>query len=200
MLPPERLAKLTFFSFDVAVSSVQWFFTGLTRNAGGSYDDLDIPTASAKVQTVAVAPGGGGRVNYEFKPAIDKPVGTLLSLREESFVAASKPTQEEAIGALLRAENPTLENAETVQCAACHVSTFLVDQRSQLAGYDATKNPFAFKAPGLNLSTKGGSAAAQGGLLRAFGWFGTEAVISQRVVNETANVALEIERRYPSGQ
>jgi hypothetical protein len=195
---PERLEKLTFFSFDVAVSSVQWFFSGLTRKADGSYDDIVIPTASAKLQTVAIAPGGGGRVNYEFKPASDKPTGTLLSLREESFIAASKPAQEEAVGALLRAENPTLENAETVQCATCHVSTFLVEQRSQLAGYDMTKNPFVFKAQVFNLSTKGGSAAAQGGLLRAFGWFGTEAVISQRVVNEAANVALEIEQRYPA--
>ena len=50
----------------------------------------------------------------------------------------------------------------------------------------------------LDLSIAGGKSAETAFTIRALGYLGTEAMISQRVVNETAQTLAELNTRYPA--
>jgi hypothetical protein len=50
----------------------------------------------------------------------------------------------------------------------------------------------------FDLGTGGGQSAETPTTLRALGYLGKQPMISQRVVNDTAQTLTEIERRYPA--
>jgi hypothetical protein len=50
----------------------------------------------------------------------------------------------------------------------------------------------------FDLSVAGGQSAATPRTIRALGYLGTQPMISQRVVNDTAQTLTEIDDRYPA--
>jgi hypothetical protein len=85
---------------------------------------------------------------------------------------------------------------ETVACVTCHVSTIVLNKRASSSAIDPQVLPGYFKSK-FDLSLAGGKSVESALTLRALGYLGTQPMISQRVVNDTAETLTELETRYP---
>ena len=119
-------------------------------------------------------------------------------------VGETTPEHEEVILQELRAmhriENPHTFNPENMDCVSCHVAlsarSWIEKNRSDL-GLQTIADAFAYKNPGYNLENKSTNVHNTQSL-RAFGYFGNELAISQRVINESAAVADQINQYIES--
>jgi hypothetical protein len=137
--------------------------------------------------------------SYTVTPVADVPAGFALAMSSGSFNAATPADQRNAIDALVAAENPLLNTASTVQCVACHVSTYLDGHRAAMAGIDLTSLPSHFTTV-RDVGISQGVSGTNEHSLHAFSWLGSDISISRRAANETAIVLDEIERRFPVPQ
>jgi len=133
--------------------------------------------------------------SYEVKPIADAPAGLLGAITKSMFDAADATKRGEYLGALVAAENPSSHTAETVACVACHVSTIVMSERASSFGIDPLTLPGRYTSK-FDLSTAGGMSTVSRAI-RALGYVGRLPLISQRVVNETAQTLTELEQRYP---
>jgi hypothetical protein len=107
----------------------------------------------------------------------------LPVLTGEGAAAASVAARAAAHEALLRIENPTLESAEVVDCASCHIANRL--RGFMETTFPAATPPATLYAGAIEARRVIGKAEASNQNIRAFGYFETEPVITQRVANET---------------
>ncbi|XGC81313.1 hypothetical protein ACES2L_02300 [Bdellovibrio bacteriovorus] len=98
---------------------------------------------------------------------------------------------ENELRAMYRIENPQAFNPENMDCVSCHVAqiarVWLENNRTDLVHNSVFEN-HAYQNPRhdlSNLSPRPGHTQ----IIRAFGYFGPDAAISQRVINESAAVA-----------
>jgi hypothetical protein len=113
-----------------------------------------------------------------------------------SFNAATLDDQRRAVDALVAAENPRVHTASTVQCVACHVSTYLDGHRAAIAGIDLTGLPSRFTTA-RDVGVAAGISTTNEHSLHAFSWMDSNLAIARRAANETAVVLDEIELRFP---
>ena len=95
---------------------------------------------------------------------------------------------------LAAAENPNVSAPDTVSCIACHVSTQLTHLRTTEVGADPTSIAGRYTSS-YDLTVQGTLRTAR--TLRALGWLHRDRIISQRVVNDTAQLLLELQARFP---
>lgn len=105
---------------------------------------------------------------------------------------ATPAAQQAALDAALRIENPGDHSPNTIDCASCHMTTparqLVVDQ----LGLAVAGNPNAFvpdpSIPAANLAQTTQAAESTGGTvnIHAFSYVGTQPMINQRAINETA--------------
>ncbi|MEJ7600321.1 MAG: hypothetical protein WKG01_20595 [Kofleriaceae bacterium] len=187
-----QLVRLTVFAQDAKTAAVIWAFRGVERR-GDAFVDLAIPGVDVAQQRAIL---GGGAVTYNASPVADTPAGFMLALAGDRFAAATAGEQHQALEALAAIQDPAQHGADTVQCVGCHVSTLLTARRAAVAGVDPTTIAGTFDAA-VPLSTAGGMATTNERSLRAFGYLGRDAAISQRVVNESAQLLTELSLRFP---
>lgn len=189
----DRLLRLTLFAQHARAAALNWAFRGLERR-GADYEDMVIPGVRAPAQRVILL---GGDVSYDVTPAVDEPSGLTLALAAPRFQAASADARRQALAALAAVESPRAHTAETAQCVACHVSSFLTGRRAAAAGVapEAIEGRYGST---YDLSIGAGISAGNERSLRALGWFFTMPALSQRVANETAEVLAEMEHRFPA--
>jgi hypothetical protein len=101
------------------------------------------------------------------------------------------------MAALAAVENPLTHTAETVACVACHVSTVVTAARAASTGIDPMTLPGRYTSK-FDLSISGGKSAESPRTIRALGYLALLPMISQRVVNDTAQTLAEIEQRFPA--
>ena len=130
-------------------------------------------------------------------PITDTPSGLLGAITKTMFDAADATKQREYLAALAAVENPMTHTAETVACVACHVSTFVMSARAPSSSIDPLTLPGRYTSK-FDLSTAGGKSATTPQAIRALGYVARQPLISQRVVNDTAQTLAEIEQRYPA--
>lgn len=119
-------------------------------------------------------------------------------------VGETTPEHEEVILKELRAmhriENPHAFNPENMDCVSCHVAlsgrSWIEKNRPDL-GLQTIADAFAYKNARYNLENKSTNVHNTQSL-RAFGYFGNELAISQRVINESAAVADQINQYVES--
>ncbi len=87
-----------------------------------------------------------------------------------------------ALQGALDVENPARRNSETSDCVSCHLAGPLRDRASTLGHSTAGLSAFAVPS---NLVAPSAANARQ---LRAFGYFDSTPVVSQRTVNESISV------------
>ncbi len=187
---PDQLIRLTSFAQFSIRAALNWMFRGVER---ASLDvplaRIDIPDLASQQQEVLLI----GRTSYEITPLAELPLGIGLVVDENAFAAATPERQRKAREALAEIDNPMKHTPDTMQCAACHITTQLAHHRgpmTDVAGvYQSPLDPKPFGVPDAHDRT-----------LRALGYVGFSPVVSQRAANETAQVAKEIEVRYPSGR
>jgi len=181
------LSRLTFFAQPRTFAQVRWMFRGIEKH-DGSFVDITIPGIGEPVQQVITQ----GMSSFEVKPIADDPQGFALVVSETDFAAAPSASQAQALGALAVSDNPLAHTPETVQCAICHLSTVLMNERAAAANMDPLSVNERYTAQGYDLSV----APLTDRTLRALGWLEGEPLISQRAANESAQVAIEMDSRF----
>ena len=188
-----RLHRLTLFGQESERAAIVWIFRGEERaGAGTGLGPITIPSVNETMQEVLLFGGD----SYQVTPLADVPAGFSRSVIESSFRNATTAQQLESLQSLVAVENPLLHTANTVQCASCHLSTTLAPPRAADAGIDVSTLDELFRSATFDL-TPLGNQGARFRTLRALGYFNDTPLVSQRVVNETANVLGELEQRYP---
>ncbi len=190
---PDRLLRLTCVGQFTQHASLHWLFRGLERRAGGELESITIPGVDVAQQEVLLM----GELSYEVTPASDDPAGFATALDDSAFDAADAAGRTRALESLVAIDHPLAHTPETVQCASCHVATPLMRDRATRANIDPLTVAGRFTArPALDLSPLVPDDTFSGRTLRALGYLGRSPVASQRVVNETAQVLMEIEARF----
>lgn len=189
---PDRLIRLSVMGQDTRSADLKIVFRGLELH-DGQMVDLQIPSIDATQQTVTLADADP---SYVATPVTDAPAGLALALTSGAFNAATPDAQRSALDALIATQNPLQHTASTVQCVACHTSTYLGVHRGQVAGIDLRSLPSRYDTT-RDVRIEAGMAASDQRSLHNFGWDGQTAEFSQRVANETAQALIEMEQRFP---
>ncbi len=195
----KKLSRLTFML--VRGPSILWSFGGFDVPKLGS-DEPEIesmmipridPTTVAKLQTFFNRSNGGD--DFSRSEITPRPEGndlfTLLML-DSTLIDPVKQRAEivESIDSIFRIENPRFHTPESVDCVSCHVAggarNFAFERFPELAA-EASPAKFSFRSE-WNLTNES-PVKNNTRNLRAFGYFGRDAAISQRVINESAEVA-----------
>ena len=188
-----ELLRLTLFAQNSMTASLNWAFRGVELDANGAFVDIVIPGIAQTQQRAILV---GADTTYDTMPLADIPAGFAVAIDSAKFAATTIDGRRAALEAMAAVQNPLTHTANSVQCVGCHVSTFLTARRSIVAGLDPKTIAGTYMSP-YNLTTAAGKSTTLDRSLRAFGWFFAEPVISQRVVNDTAQTLAEIETRFP---
>jgi hypothetical protein len=187
-----RLVRLTMNAQPQVFAQVRWVFRGVEKQ-GEAFVDMPVLGGKASDISESVILNGS---SFDVTPITDTPSGLLGAIQKSLFDAANETQQRDYLSALAAVENPLTHTAETLACVACHVTTFLTSSRGADSSLDPLTLPARYSSK-RDLSTAAGMSATTRGI-RALGYNGREPMISQRVVNDTAQTLTEIEQRYPS--
>lgn len=186
----KNLFKFTFMS--MAVSNLTWEFGGfLVKNSKAT--PLSIPKINTERPQLFL---NDSFPATDFKGGISpapKDQNAFNRLVSDSLKAqASEPKNlREAHGTALRIENPLLENSDTIDCASCHLAQHV---RLWTQGVDVNLqavNENRYVSAAFNLQNKS-PARANTTNVHAFGWFADTPSVNQRVINESAQICLEL--------
>ncbi len=186
-----RLTRLTLFGQLTRNAALIWVFRG-QQLEGGVFVPIRIPDVQDTGQQVLLSGGS----SYDVVPVADAPAGFSLAIADTTFRAASTTAQREALEGLAAVDNPLLHTADTTQCVSCHVTTTVLPVRAEDAGVPLETLGTRYTSSRFDL-TPLGEPWLRFRTLRALGYLGTSPLVSQRVVNESANVVEELERRFP---
>jgi hypothetical protein len=187
-----RLHRLTLAGQESERASIVWIFRGEERSGAG-FAPIQIPTVNEAQQEVVLFGGD----SYLVTPLADVPVGFYRSVLETGFRNSTPAQQLESVKSLAAADNPLLNTSNTEQCATCHLSTTLLSPRAADAGVDVSTLPELYRSTLFDQAPLG-SQNTRFRTVRALGYFADTPLVSQRVINETANVLGELEQRYPA--
>lgn len=190
-LRPERLFRMTLFGQETERSALAWVFRG-EELSQGSFRPIVIPDILDTSQEVLFFAGD----SYTVQPLADAPLGFTRSLMDTTFRLSGTDQQRQTISALFAVDNPRTNTSGTVQCVSCHVSTTVLAPRANDAGIDLTTVAGRYTSSDFDL-TPLGSAELRGRTLRALGYLEQTPLVSQRVINESANVVSEIDQQFP---
>ena len=90
----------------------------------------------------------------------------------------------------------SVSSSATLGYVACHVSTVVMNARAPTASIDPLTVAGRYTSK-FDLSITGGKSVGTPQTIRALGYLRTDPMISQRVVNETAQTLAEIDARFP---
>jgi hypothetical protein len=185
-----RLLRLTTNAQNLNSAAVAWNLRGLEKK-GSTFAEMTIAGTTDSSERVTLS----GTASYDTVPIADTPSGLPVALSEALFDRADAPSKSASLAVLAAVDNPLSMTTQTVACVGCHVSTVVMSARAS-AALDPLTLPGRYTSK-YDLSTAGGKSAETPRTLRALGYFGKLPMISQRVVNETAQVLTEIEQRFP---
>jgi hypothetical protein len=188
----DRLIRLALMGQDARSSTPHVVFRAIELH-DGQWSDVVVAGLEATQQDAVLTDTDP---SYAVTPVADSPANFALTLTSGSFNAATPAAQRDALDALVATQNPLLHTAKTVQCIACHTSTYLGVHRAQVAVIGLGTLPSRF-ATTHDVQLTDGISPTSSLSLHAFGWMGPNIAISQRVANETAMVLDEIQQRFP---
>jgi hypothetical protein len=175
-----RLSRVT------SMSSVNalWTFGGV--NVVNQADQtLEIPRINVPLQQLFNATVSTGFTSVGFASPIGQDAYLSLLSDSNSFKSKSLQVQQQALDIALFLENPKFSNANTVDCASCHLAqSSRLWLEGNLTGLNISGNTLNFTAPN-NLTNLFASPSNSEGL-RGFGYYNASPTISQRVINESS--------------
>jgi hypothetical protein len=186
-----RLVRLTVNMQPETAAAIRWTLRGVEKADDGF---VDIPIVGTTQTTQGVSLSGSPA--YTIVPTTDTPMGLLGAITQLMFDVADAAKKREYLSALAAADNPLTHTAETVPCVACHVSTVVMSARAASTAIDPLGLPGRYTSK-FDLSVAGGKSTETQRTIRALGYLAQAPMISQRVVNDTAQTLTEIEARFP---
>lgn len=187
----QRLLQTTFMT--VTGGETMWTFGGLVPK-GDRFESLTIPRIPRKIQAFANSSADATDFAGGIAPAPQgKDTFNLIITRSDEIRDADEPQVLEGALSAFRVENPRLHSAQTMDCVSCHAAqNARVWSAKQYPALKIEERGDAIKFKS-RFDTTNSSAVGDTKLLRAFGYSGNIPAISQRTVNETAEV---LERLY----
>jgi hypothetical protein len=192
-----NLARMTFMTRTLARMG-QWEFGGFNLQGFAPTGPIAIVGLSPNTTLQVVTRTGlSNDWGYSLTPTGIKfpAVGPMLTSAGTS--QATPAARTEGYGAIVRIENPTLESPETADCASCHLAGLLrrhLDEKYPPSSPPTTEYAGHAEAKRVVITQSAFDADDD---LRAFGYFGSVATISQRTANETHAVVAKIAAMYP---
>lgn len=188
----QNLVRMTFF-LRAPPRQEEWFFGGFNRSGDTmtSLDIVGVGKGNQRVDRPLVQDG----YKYEFTPAAKGPEDVSVLLSTESAAAATPEARDAALASFARIANPDKYGPDALPCAGCHVVSYVAAATKEKYAQDLATQPDAFKS-GRDLTLRG-QAVLTPSSLRALGWFKDQPMISVRVVNETAAVLDDLDKRFP---
>ena len=190
----QNLTRMTFF-LRAPPSNEVWFFGGFER-ASGELTVMDIEGVGMGNQQVLRTEIDAG-YDFTVNPTASVPKTERTLLTSAAAAAATEEERAAAFAAFLQVQNPRKFSADELSCAGCHLGTFVLEQTSATHGLSVSDFPEDAFSSSWDLSLRGG-ASQKASSLRAFGYFDAEPMIAQRVVNESAEVVDDLEKRFPA--
>jgi hypothetical protein len=173
-------------------TNVAWRFGALNVEAGALVAD-PIPRLGTVTQQGVQEFGNTDFRSGELQPA---PGGDQLPvlLSESELRLTDTRTFERAVTSALQIEHPARTNPKTIDCASCHVVSRALRNARVERPFDTSTHADAYVGnPRFDLRRVDG-AGDDPRALRAFGYFGKLSALSQRTINESAEVAEALSR------
>lgn len=189
-LGEKRLIRATAMSVN-PLGSV-WFFGGVNVHSGG-ISVLSIPRIKETLQGFLVDAGTMGNENFRSagSPMPDtEPTMKRILFDSRSAKAELRPQEiQRGVSEALRLQNPRLYHSGTADCVSCHVSpavSFWASRNFPRWNWSRLFPKDLFRGGGnpANATVNPGRA----NVLRAFGYFDRDPIISPRTVNESSDV------------
>lgn len=201
-----KLKKVTF--IGAALAEGPWiFFQGLVNDQHYVLEPDPSMHGQSFGHVVPKAPGLGGTLsplptNKNWPVAQDQFFGPsindlffdgVLDLKKPATLANQTESKVFKIEDIVHAlDNPSLSNRTNTDCFSCHTTT----SRTYLLELEKNDSPFKFKTPNDHVTLTPAMINKSFTNFRAFGWFGSKGMVSQRVINESADVANLIEKLF----
>lgn len=178
-----------------------WVFTGFDI-ANGQMARINIPRIDNQGQAFFTSLDNTSEFVTQMNPvppgqdSFMRLLTNSVKLRKEGREGEIK----EALRTALEIDNPAFHNPGTMDCASCHASRAVTHwARAHFPQWDWNRlfPRESFKGPGNLTNTSVNPMRTD--ILRAFGYFGTDPIISSRVIHETSLVVGQMsasERRY----
>jgi hypothetical protein len=187
-----RAVRVTFVR-NVDVKGNTWDFGGFDLGSGAIVP-LVVPRTSATEQRIVVNGSWPYGISISPRPSTEPDLGALLDPTRLGILADSSPDVAAArvssgYAAALSIEDPTQHDASNVDCASCHVAG--AARRVAIESRLAELAPPAPVVRGVPLDALA-NGKGQAEILRACGYAGKTAVVSQRTVNESALAAVRM--------
>jgi hypothetical protein len=182
-----RVAFMRLIQADTA-----WRFGALNVEAGNLVAD-SIPRLGSVTQQGVQEFGNTDFRSGELQPAAPGDDLSVL-LSESELRLTDTRTWERAITSALRIEHPARSNPKTIDCGSCHVTSRALRNASKERPVDTSTYPDAYVGnPRFDLRRLD-AAGDDPRAMRAFGYFQDLSALSQRTINESAEVADALSR------
>jgi hypothetical protein len=170
----------------------RWDFGGFDF-AGELASALQIPRTAGTLQTIQNFSPTAAEFKGELlpRPQPESPLNDLLTESEILRGLMPAKTAKSALDELERIENPRLTTPADIDCVSCHAAQPAKHWLWRNYDLQAWASPFRFVSE-MNLHNENGDASNTR-LLRAFGYVRHRPLISQRVINESAEVAQQLQ-------
>lgn len=185
----DNLSMVAFLGSAVAVTGSQpfkWSFTAL-KVENGLVSPFKIPNSKDSVMRFFLAEGDGDQGILPLPPLQSDSLAPALDNAKMFGEDTSYP--KDAIARALRIENPKFHTVDSVDCVSCHIATTVrVPFEAQLFGAKGIESSDRYQNSKHNL--KRDPNFRTGALfVHNFGFINNEAIVSQRTINEAAEVA-----------
>ena len=182
-----RVAFMRLIQTDTA-----WRFGALNVSSGSLVADT-IPRLTNITQQGVQEFGNTDFRSGELQPAASGDDLVVL-LSESEMRLTDQRTLDRAVTSALRIENPARSNPKTVDCASCHVASRALHNARMERTIDTSTHADQYVGnPRFDLR-RVDAAGDDPRAMRAFGYFGDKSALSQRTINESANVAEALSR------
>ncbi|MFO0659878.1 MAG: hypothetical protein U0165_08620 [Polyangiaceae bacterium] len=188
----DRITRVT--AMQLVQAGGTWEFRGFDF-VNGTATPIGISGTNSLKQTIH----NFGNVGFDatVDPIIATDPDLSLFWSASSASSADAAAKQSAFDATLTIESPNLRDVEHVSCVACHTATPARVWAQNNLGLTSEGNASLFTSTYDLTLTVGSSIATDTTRLRAFGYRGTDVMLSQRVVNESAKVASALSTPTP---
>lgn len=182
-------------AMNVMNGEQMWVFAGIDINAS-QMTAIQIPRIGRNVQGIIMGTANPDEFTGSMRPApTEDPV--LEALLQDSIGMKQNDRElKELLHRVMAMQNPKMNNPGTLDCVSCHIAQSIHEwAQTHFANWD-WQNDFLKETYTSHLDlTNTSERPYKTNHFRALGYFHNRAMISQRVINETAETTATMNRR-----